>query len=740
MGSNLQNEIQIDNLLKIFRLTLTNIKIYPPNSPLVEKYINDLYSTLKQLLQENTFITISHLDSKIFINENEYRSKTPTLISNAAYISQFFTQAGIKSITFKKELTLTELKEFLITLATRKTHLYNKELLLQVIEERDIKSISIDEVEYVSIIKPDQTVKSVLEKINRPISDLAELVNVLGEVFSEFDNIQNEITKKSLLNALAKYTSSLDINLVKELFLQPLPPKIEQLGFKQQVFNNLTKQKVEEILNEVVNWCKQLRYQSENEVEYLEQLQHMRNFIKLVTNSPASKLLPIEIFEEIFKIGLIDTLPEWVIKQKEENKSWITEFDELLNSGNPTKLLQEKFLNNLQENIEKLCIIGLDDKIDKYIFLMSENLSNPVIKVRQLTSSALEDVSKQINKYQKTKIAKNLVNNIIKFLIKEQDITVLNKYLSTLENSLTCMITSNDYFLFAEYAKQLLYFAEELQKPSPEKSKFIHLLLNKIYDKTKDIIFDTLTSSQINQEQTESLLWFLKYIADKSIDTILQTITTINNQKIRQNLIKILTSINDQQLLIDSIKEFLTPQTASHKTAKIIEILDKIDYDFSNTLKSLYNYTTYANKVAILNYIQKHPTDENLEWLSSLLEIEESQIIEYLIDIITSLEYRFAGEKLLKLYKKLKNVDLKKRICISLGILKEPKAVNLLKKIILSKPGFFKKGSPIELRIAACWALSNYKTLPEIKSFFEKLTNHKEQTLSNLAKEILNNK
>lgn len=737
MENNLQNEIQIDTLLKTFRLTLTNLKIYPSNSPLVEKYINDFYSILKQLLQENTFITISELDGKIFINENEYKSKTSTSISNTTYISQFLTQVGIKSITFKKELTLTELNDFLIILTTRKPHLHTKELLLKAIEEKDIKNISIDEVEYISIIKSDHAVKSVLEKINKPISDLTELVNVLGDAFSEFDNIQGETTKKNLLNALAKYVSSLDMNLVKELFLQPLPPKIEQLGFKQQVFNNFTKQKVEEILHEIVNWCKQLRYKSENEAEYLEQLQHMKDFIKLVVNSPISKLLPVEIFEEIFKIGLIDALPEWVIKQKDENKSWIAEFDEILNSGDSTKLLQEKLLNNLQENIEKLCIIGLDDKIDKFISLMSENLSNPVIKVRQLASSALEDVSKQINKYQKTKIAKNLVSNIIKLLIKEQEPTIVNQYLSTLENSLICMVSSTDYSLFTEYAKQLLYFAEELQKSSPEKSKFIHLLLNKIYDKTKDIIFTTLTSLQTNQEQTESIFWFLKYIADKSIDTILQTITTTNNQKIIQNLVKILTSTNNQQLLIDAIQEFLTPQTPSHKTAKIIEILDKIDYDFSNILKNLYNYTTYANKVSILNYIQERPTDENLEWLGSLLETEESQIIEYLIDIITSLEYRFAGEKLLKLYKKLKDIDLKKRVCISLGILKEPKAINLLKKIILSKPGLFSKGEPLELRIVACWALSNYINLPEIKSFFKKLINNKEQTLANLAKEIL---
>ena len=739
MEVNLQKEKQqIDTLLKTFRLAVTNIKIYPVTSPLVEKYINDFYSVLKQLLQDNTFITISELDGKIFINEKEYKNTDPTTISNTTYISQFFVQTGIKNITFKKELTITELKDLFITLTTKKPHLHLKELILQTIKEKDIKNISIDEVEYVSITKSDQAVKSAIDKINKPISNFTDLVNNIGEFFTELENIQNETTKKNLINTLAKRIATLDLNLVKELFLQPLPPKIEQLGFKQIVFNNLTKQNVEEIFNEIVNWCKQIRQRSENEAEYLEQLQHLKNFIKLVVNSPVSKLLPTELFEDIFKMGMIDALPEWVIEQKEEKKSWITLLDEVLNEGDSLKLLQEKFLNNLQENIEKLCLIGLDDKIDKYVALMSENLSNSVIKLRQLASSSLETVSRQINKYQKTKIAKNLINNILKFLPKEQDSTVVNQYFLTLENSLICIINSNDYSTFTEYAKQLLYFAEELQKSNPEKSKSIYLLLDKIYNKTKDVIFTTLSSQP--PEQIKDVFWFLKYIAEKSIDTILQAIVTTNNKYVIQNLINVLSSIDNKQLLIESIQDFLTQKTPVHKTAKIIEILDKIDYDFSNILKNLYNYTTYANKIAIINYIQTRPTNENLEWLSSLIDTEESQIIEYLVDIITSLEYKPAGEKLLKLYKKLKDLDVKKRVCISLGILKEPKAINLLKKIILSKPKLFTKGEPLELRIAACWGLGNYITLPEIKSFFEKLTKSKEQPLSNLAKEILSNK
>lgn len=727
----------IDKMLKSFRLSLVNVKIYPPTSPLVENQISELYSCIKQLLQDKTFIVISEMDGKLFINESEYSSKDPNSIANITHIAQFFIQTGIKSITFKKELNINELKDFFISSTVRKPKLSPKEIILQTIKEKDIKNITIDEVEYITVLKSDQTVKSILDKIKQPVSDLTEYLKVVGDVFNELDKIKDETTKKNLLNTVAKYTSSLDINIVKDLFTQPLPQKIEQYGFKQLVFNNLTKQNVEEIFNEIITWCKRLRSQTENEAEYLEQLQHLKDFIKLVVNSPVSKLVPIEIFEELFKIGLLDALPEWIVQQKEEKKSWIAELDELLSSNEPTKLLQEKFLTNLEENIEKLCMIGLDDKLEKITSLLSENFSNPVVKLRQLAASSIENIAKQVVKYQKTKVAKNIVSNILKYIIKEQDDTVVNQYMLAVENSLSCLIMTKDFTSFAEYAKQLLFFAEELRKVNPQKSTLIYQTLDRIYNKTKEIILESLSKQEGN---LEDILWYLRYISEKSIDIIIEAIISTNNQTTIKILTDLLNSFK-QEDVVGTITGYLTPQTPSHKTAKIIEILDKFTYDFSEVLKQLFNYTIYANKVAILNYIQQKPTEENLAWLTSLLTTQETQILEYVVDILTTLEYKPASENLLYLLSKTKDIDLKKRICISLGVLKETKAINKLKKIINSKPSLFSKGEPIELRIAACWSLSNFITLPEIKSYFQKLVSNKKDTaISKIANEILQNK
>ncbi|MCS7231470.1 MAG: HEAT repeat domain-containing protein [Elusimicrobiota bacterium] len=454
--------------------------------------------------------------------------------------------------------------------------------------------------------------------------------------------------------------------------------------------------------------------------------------------SPISELISIEIFEELFKIGLIDALPEVIKQKKEQQKSWIAQIDELLETKEPTKLLQEKFLSNLQENIEKLCIIGLDDKVENIINLITENLSNPVIKLRQLAASSLNDISSTLTKNNKTKIAKVLISKILNFLLKEKEETILNQYFSSLEKSFICLINLKDYNSFTDYLKQLLLFAEELQNIEPQKSKSIYLLIEKVFTNIKDKILNHLIQ-EVNEDIINSIFWFLNYIGERSIEMVIDTILNTSNQEIIYKLTDFIKSINKQQEVIEYIYQFLTPKTSQHKIAKILELIEKIEYDFSEVLKQIYPYMGYANKIGIINYLHQKPKEENLIWLSSLLNKEEEQIAEYIIEVLTNLEYKKASENILKLIK-TKNKDLKKRVCIALGIMKEPKAIPKLKKIILSKRklGGLIKGEDYDIRITACWALGNFSNLPEIKSFLNKLSNNKkEPIISNIAKEIL---
>lgn len=579
----------ISNLFKLFLLSLTNTKIYPITSPIVENYISELYNVLKQILRETTLITLSEMDSKIFVNAEKYSGKDSISMANLDYLTQPFIQTGFKSITFKKELLLEELKNFIIAIVTKKPGTPTKEIIKQFVQKNNIRNVSIDKVEYITVLKSDKIIKNIIQKISQPVSNLNELIDVLNTVLHELEKLPNEETQKKVSSMIAKQISTLDSYLLCELLTNSLPLKLEQSGLKNEIINNLTKQDIEEILNEIILWCKKLRNQVESKFEYIKKLQSFKNFISFVINSAVSEILPFELFEELFKIGLIDALPEAIKQKKEEQKSWISQLDELLETKQPEKLLQEKFLFSLKENIEKLCIIGLDDKVETIISLMTENLSNPVVKVRLLAASSIYEISNQLTKNSKSKISKNLISRILNFLFKEKEKAIINLYLYSLEKSFMCLINCKDYSSFNNFVKQMLLNAQEIQKTEPSKYKSIYYLIEKIFINKKEKILNRLIQ-EVDTKITNEILWFLNYIVAHSIETTIEAIFNISNQEILYKPQDLIISMNNKREVIGSILAYLSLITSQYKISKIVDLIEKIDYDFSEALKQIYPY------------------------------------------------------------------------------------------------------------------------------------------------------
>ncbi len=734
-SNNLLSLQQLGILIRSLRITLTNIRMYPITSNLVEQPMNEFVSSLKRLLSTQPYVAISEMDEKIFVNSQEYNPDEPTLKSHSRFLAQFFVQSGLKSVTFKPETKEEDIKNVLIALVSKKPKTTTKEIVKQVLQEKNISSIIIDEVEFITILPSDKDVKNILKNISSSVNSLPDLMNVLGKAYTDLDNIKDDKSKNTVKDSLAKYVSSLDPSVIRDLFSQPLPPKIEESGLKQSVFNNLTKQKVEEIFNEIILWVKNLKKDVSNEIEYLDRLNNLKDFIKLAVNSPVSRLVPIEIFEELFKVGMIDVLPEW-IKNRDEKKSWITELDELLNSGESVKLLQESFITSLNENIEKLCSIGLDNTIDKLVEKMSDNLQNPVIKLRQLSASSLNTITKQLTKYNKTKIATKIVSNLINLMLKEKDESILKQYFEIIKDSMLNMVINKNYVNFCTYGKQLLKYALDISNSNPQKAELIYELFDKIYILSKDILAQDILI--LEGEQQDSIFWFLNFLSDTSNEILVNTILKTENVNLKRMILELLKQKKD--VSVKNISKILSPKTNAKELSRVIEILEEFDYDFTKELSEIFFTTTYSNKISIINYFYNKPSQENISLLIKLLDYEETQVSDYLVDIISSLELKIAVPKLINLLKKTKNLELKKRICVALGILKEIISIDILKKIVFSKDKLFGliKGLPVDLRVVACWALGNFITLPEIKDLFLKLKNSPEEQIALTAKKILN--
>jgi len=284
-----------------------------------------------------------------------------------------------------------------------------------------------------------------------------------------------------------------------------------------------------------------------------------------------------------------------------------------------------------------------------------------------------------------------------------------------------------------EYGRKLLKFAVEVSRVMPDRTKQVFSLFRGVFEATKDVLASDLVAGQ--REHREPILWFLGFLGDTSVELLVSTLAKTEDPTLRKVILQILKT---QPHSVEAIKEMLIPKTPGRELYRLLNVLEEFDYDFSENLYELFNFTSYANRIAIINYVYKRQTEKNIQWLMSLLDSEDTKVLEYVVDMITSLELKHAVPKLIKLLK-TQNTELKRRICVALGVLREAEAIKPLKKLLFSKPRLFGllKGEPLEVRLAACWALGNFVSLPEVKGLFLKLTKSKEKPLASSAKEVL---
>ena len=140
---------------------------------------------------------------------------------------------------------------------------------------------------------------------------------------------------------------------------------------------------------------------------------------------------------------------------------------------------------------------------------MSENLQNPVVKLRQLAASSLNTITKQLTKYNKTKVATKIVSNLIALMLKEKDESILKQYFEIINDSMLNMIINKNYINFHGYGQQLLKYATDIYSSMPKKAELIYELFDKIFISTKDILAQDILV--LEDEQRDSIFWFLNF-------------------------------------------------------------------------------------------------------------------------------------------------------------------------------------------------------------------------------------
>ncbi|OIN96818.1 MAG: hypothetical protein AUJ48_00910 [Deltaproteobacteria bacterium CG1_02_45_11] len=146
---------QASDALTIMNAAITNIRLYPPASALIENSINKVYATFLTILEQEDSIVFAESEKNLLIagqSLSEKDQKKPQVIAFLELLLNF----KIKSITFEKGLLQAELRTLLEIMSKKPEDLKKEGGLQQIITSEKLPHILLDQKVYVALDKDQQ--------------------------------------------------------------------------------------------------------------------------------------------------------------------------------------------------------------------------------------------------------------------------------------------------------------------------------------------------------------------------------------------------------------------------------------------------------------------------------------------------------------------------------------------------------------------------------------------------------
>ena len=210
----------VSTFLRSFQGALKDFKLYPRGSKIRVTITDELYTALSELIQKYNAVTLSEIERSLVVNKRRMSSRRVKFVDLESIV-KFMLEVNIRSISFIKGLTKSELERFLELIAKNPEEIYEMGEWGDILSQGELKHISVNEAVYFA---PEEQRKapSVKEKLESAMM----LDFVLGKIsgkdlgnlsFSSFLKENPQMLSGELMKAaeaakrMDKYLDKLDI-------------------------------------------------------------------------------------------------------------------------------------------------------------------------------------------------------------------------------------------------------------------------------------------------------------------------------------------------------------------------------------------------------------------------------------------------------------------------------------------------------------------------------------------------
>lgn len=719
-------------ILKTFRMTIANFKIYPLGSNILDNSINSLLLLLKNGLHSYPELNISQANEKLLFQGKELPLSAD--LSKAAIDSfwKILAEHNIQSITFKAGIEQQELLLLIEHLLSKKEH---KTELIELFNEKENSHISLDQTVYVPIVKGEIIIQKVSNSLNniKKGEEIESVLKTLSQAYGMMEQIPEQNVKDNVQKHLATKLADLNPMVLKEIFGRQLPQKIEQSGLKDSLLSTLSKDKITEIFSEISCWYKDLSDQNNPNFKSIDQLNSLKTFISQILTSPTSKKVSFKVFEQLLKNELIEKIPEGITETKDEKKELLFSTDKLLEKESAS-LLESPVYQEIPLMIKQLSQLNLDDYAQDLTKKVLENMDNTSPMIRLSAIQLIAKIYENLSSIDDEKLLTIMQEKIFESLEKETSTEAhkqITKLLIKRAHDFLLKKDTDNLLLIIKTFKQALFSSQE-----KEKTRIINISLEKIAYESKELLLTDFKS--VNQKKHETSLQITSALGNSCTKFLIEAIKEVDDLRIRKNLAKILKSVGNEGII--SLRNELNLGLSVSSLKKIIEILDEFKIEpFLIQLETLSTFPDPSIKKDIISVLTKTNSSQISTILIKFLSDSDLSIRKEAIKGLGKLKDTEAVDELIQLFKKSKDISFQEEICIALGQMESEKTFPFLTKLLKRRKKFFglQKGTDERLRLRIAWSLRNVPGDDTKKVLSETVQKDKSKLVQQIATESL---
>ena len=737
--------------LIIMNTAIKNVRLYPPTSATITNALEKLHLIFLDIFEQEAPVIFAESEKNVLIcgkpleQKDQERSQVTTLLN-------ILLNFGIRSISFDKGLEKEELAAFMELLSKKPEVVKNEGDLPQIMAEKNIRHIYLDQKVYISMDKDQEIISSLdinddeitqflmsthpelasdpqklQEMMKNPEWLLEAFQAGLSQIMAQKGKLSNQQLSEKLKNLLVlvdKATSPLEQN-DQENISQNIGKTIATMD--NDIIQELSSQEVEQLFGGML--LQYIMFSALDEVKPED-----KSVESNISNASTSEGDSISAGGAVSDSGSGSGSGDTAGSKKTDNQgpgSADTAGSEKIDYQKQLFNLKEKLLSRIKDNsrpfmdaplllvlpkiIEQLVAQKEKETMEKIINRLIVDLLNEDSDVRAKASKGLTEIIESFSPDQQSELIERLSGQLIDWIKLETVVTLdYRKICRSLQKLLQDFIRQGR---FAESIPIMDVFndihSRILEKNDAIRDISSEIIRNLASEEYLSILFKELHTNERNKrdEAGQILVRFGDFILSRLLDIVREV--TDSNERI--NVIHLIIGMG--QKAIPAIKDRINNKKASwYYLRNMAYLLGHIGNETNAyILKPLLLHENNRVRLEALKSIFQTGEKQRGPLLLSVLPKADDQFKLNIIETLGNAKSTDAVPIFLDLLKKRSliasqsQIDLQEKICIALGLIGSPEAISALSEIAESKSFLRIRAYPEKVKQAATRALESIK-------------------------------